>query len=85
MGLSSNEVDEPGAYSTQWRKSEREKQITYIKAYIWHLERWYWWTYLQGNNEDATTENRIVDTAGEGEGGKNQESSMEINTLPYVK
>ena len=39
--ISSNEVDEPRAYYTELRKSEREKQILYISAYIWNLERWY--------------------------------------------
>ena len=29
--VSSNEVDEPGAYYTEWSKSERERQILYIK------------------------------------------------------
>ena len=27
--ISSNEVDEPGAYYTEWNKSEREKQMSY--------------------------------------------------------
>ena len=36
--LSSNKVDEPRAYYTEWRKSEREKQISYINAYIWNLD-----------------------------------------------
>ena len=30
--VSSNEVDEPRAYYTEWSKSEREKQILYINA-----------------------------------------------------
>ena len=38
-------------------QSEREEWISYINAYIWNLERWYWWTYLQGSNGDADTEN----------------------------
>ena len=29
--VSSNEVDETGAYFTEWSKSERERQILYIK------------------------------------------------------
>ena len=37
--LSPNEVDEPRAYYTDWSKSEGEKQILYINAYIWNLER----------------------------------------------
>ena len=32
----------------------------------WTLERWYWWTCLQGSNGDADTENRLVDPVGEG-------------------
>ena len=48
--LSSNEVDEPRAYYTDWSKSERERQILYINTSMWNLERWYWWTYLQGCN-----------------------------------
>jgi len=37
---------------------KEKKQISYINAYIWNLERQYWWTYLQGNNGDAGTEDR---------------------------
>ena len=67
--LSSKEVDEPRSYYIEWSKSEREKRrekkkTLYINAYIWNLERWYWWTYL---------ENRSVDTVGEGEGRTNRE------------
>ena len=34
------EVDEIGAYYTEWSKSERKTPIQYINAYIWNLERW---------------------------------------------
>ena len=37
--ISSNEVDETGAYYTEWGKSERETPIQYINAYIWNLKR----------------------------------------------
>ena len=37
---SSNEVDETGAYYTEWSKAEWETPIQYINAYIWNLERW---------------------------------------------
>ena len=40
-------------------------------ACVWNLERWYWWTYLQGKNRDWDIENRLMDTAGEGEGERN--------------
>ena len=32
--VSSNEVEEPRAYYTEWSKSEREQQMLYINAYI---------------------------------------------------
>ena len=55
-------------------------------TYLWNLERWYWWTYLQGSNGDADIEDRLMDTGGgEGKGGTDGESSMETYTLPYVK
>ena len=38
--VSSNEVDEAGAYYTEWSKSERDTPIQYINTYIWNLERW---------------------------------------------
>ena len=38
--VSSNEVDEPGVYYTEWSKSERERQILYINTYIQNLEIW---------------------------------------------
>ena len=82
--VSSNAVDEPRAYYTQWSKSEREEQI-YINAYIWNLERWYWCTNLQGSNKDVYIENRVGDTEGEEEGGTNGERNTVKYTLPYVK
>ena len=41
--VSPNEVDEPRGCYTEWSKSEREKQVSYIHAHIWNLERWCWW------------------------------------------
>ena len=32
----------------EWNKSKREKQISYINTYIQNVEKWSWWTYLQG-------------------------------------
>ena len=34
------EVDETGAYYTEWSKPERKTPIQYTNAYIWNLERW---------------------------------------------
>ena len=39
--ISSNEMDEPRASYREWSKSEREKQMSYINAYIENLEKWY--------------------------------------------
>ena len=69
---------------SSWSKSERERQILYINRYTWNLEKWYWWTYLQGCNGDVDIENRFMDTEGEGEGGTNWESSIETFIWPYV-
>ena len=38
--VSSNEVEETGAYYTEWSKPERKTPIQYTNAYIWNLERW---------------------------------------------
>ena len=80
--VGSNEVDEPRAYYTKWSKSEKEKQILYINPYIWNLERWYWWTYLQGSNGDADRENGLTDKE---EGGMNGKSRMETYAFSSVQ
>jgi len=69
-------------------QKEKSKYHILIYIYMWKLEKWYRWTYLQGSNGDADTEKRLMDTLGswgKEEGGMNGESSMEIYTLPYVK
>ena len=65
---------------TKWSKSEREKQILYIKSYVWNLDKWYWLIYLWGRNKDAN-----VDRGWKGECGMNWESSINIYTLPCAK
>ena len=66
MWVSCSEVDELRPCYTE--RSKLEKQIPYINVYIWNLEKYYWWTYLQGRNRDGDIENRHVDTVGEGGG-----------------
>ena len=95
--VNSKEVDEPtkwSDYSSESEVSQKEKNkynihthtYIYIYMYIWNLERWYQWTYLQGNNGDAETENRLwIRAVGEGEGSTNGESRMETHALLYVK
>ena len=38
---------------------------------MWNLEKWYRETYFQGRNREADRENKLVATAGKGEGGMN--------------
>ena len=38
------DVEGPRVCHTEWNKSETEKQISYINAYIWNLERWHRYT-----------------------------------------
>ena len=40
---------------------------------------------MQGRNGDTDVENRLVDTAEEGESGPNAESSINIHTLSDVR
>ena len=44
MGVSWTQVDELGVCFTEWSKSDREKRVSHMNAYIWNLERRYWWT-----------------------------------------
>ena len=54
LWVSASAVDEPRAYFTEWSKSERERQILYINAYIQNLERLYQWSYIQAAKETQT-------------------------------
>ena len=58
--ISPKGVNEPITYYTQWSKSQRERQISYINICIWNLKRWYRWTCLQGSSGDADTEKRLL-------------------------
>ena len=58
------DVDGSRDCHAEWSKSEREKQISYINAYVWKLEKWYRWTALQGRNWDTDVENKRMDTKG---------------------
>ena len=46
-------------HHTEWSKSEREKQVSYINAYMWNLKNnWYRQSYLQSRNRDTDIENK---------------------------
>ena len=38
--------------------NQREKQISYINAYMWNLEEWYRPSYLQSRGRHTDTENK---------------------------
>ena len=82
--VSSNEVGEPTQSEVSQKKKNKYCILTHSR---WNLERWYWWTYLEGSNGDKDTENRHVDMGrGEEEEGRIYgESKMETCILPYVK
>ena len=81
----SNEVDETGAYYTEWSKSERETPIQYINTYIWNLEDRNDRPYMQDSKRDIDVKNWLLDYVGEGEGGMIWENSIETCISPYVK
>ena len=84
------DVDGSRDYHTEWSKSEREKQISYINTYMWSLEKWYRWTGLQGRNRVTDVENKRMDTKegkcrrGSGD-GMNWEIGIDIYTLIRIK
>ena len=61
--------------TVQSEVSQKDKYC--ILTYIWDLEKWYQWTYLQGSNGNADIEKGLVDTVWEGQGGAKEESGME--------
>ena len=78
-------MDETWVYYTEWSKSERERQILYSNTCMRNLERWYWWSYMQGSKGDTDVKDRLLDSVGEGDGAMIWENSTETYMLPYVK
>ena len=66
---------------TDWSKSEREEQTLYNITYMWNLEKWYRWTYLQSRNRDTDIENKRMGTKRLRGGGMNWEIGIDIYTL----
>ena len=74
----------------EWSGSEREKQVSYINAYLWNLEKWCRWTGLQARNRDTDAENKCMDTkrgqqGGGGGDGINWEIGIDIYTRICIK
>ena len=93
-GIKRNEIcsymDGPRDCHTEWSKSEREKQLSYINAYMWNLEELYRWTSLQDRNRDTDVEKKRMDTKGgkwQGGGGDgmNWEIGIDIYTRICIK
>ena len=60
--------------------SQKEKEnILYTNAYMWSLERWYWWIYLQGSNGETYREQTDGHEERGGEGEMYEESHMETS------
>ena len=60
----------------------REKQIFYINAYIWNIEKWHRSTYLQGKDRDADVKDRLVNTWEKEKVGRIERVAL---TNPYVR
>ena len=63
-------------------QTEKDK-YQYDIAYMWNQKNIYKWTYLQNRGRPTDTENKLMVTKGEREGGINEEFG--INTLIYIK
>ena len=61
--------------------SEIGKQILYINAYIWNLERWYSRTYLQGSSGNTDREKVLVDM---GQGRKRWDKFRDQHRNIYI-
>ena len=79
------DMDGPRDCHTEWSKSEREKQILYINVYMWNIEKWYRWTYLQSRNTDTDVENKRMDTEGGRGCAMNWDIGIDIYTLLCIK
>ena len=75
-----------GLYSPWGHKeSDTTERFSLHNVYMWNLERWYRYIYLQVKNRDTDLENWYVDMGeGEGEGAVNFEMRLDIYTLCCV-
>ena len=77
-------MDGPRACHAEWRKSDRERQISYDIAYMWNLKKWYKWTYLQNRNRVTDVENKLMVTKGDrGARNKLRDWDWNIHTTIY--
>ena len=63
-----------------------ERQMPYDNAYMWNLQKWYKWTYLQSRNWVTDVENKLTVTEVEkGRHGVNCKIRIDIYTLLHRK
>ena len=82
--VSSDEMDEPRTYYTEWSESERERQTSYLNTHKQTLEKWYWRIYLQGSSGETDIENRLMDMGRGGERGGEVEMCGKSNMETYI-
>ena len=69
-------------YHTEWRKSEKQISQIIIYAYMWNLEKWYKWSYLQSRNRGTNVERKYMDTKGEKCG--DELGDLDLHTLSIL-
>ena len=80
-----SDVDGPRGYHTEWSESEREEQILYNITYMWNLEKWHRWTYLQSRHRNTDVENGCTDTGGGERGGMRWKNGTDMCAWLYIK
>ena len=65
-------------------KSKREKQMSCSITYMWSLEKWYRWTYLQSRNGVTDIQDKLMVPQG-GKSGMNWETWTDLYTLVHIK
>ena len=82
--VSSNEVDETGAYYTEWSQKEEHKHCILMHTYGIEKDS-NDNPICKATKDTQMLRNRLVDPVGEGKGGMVWENSIETCILPYVK
>ena len=78
------DVDGHREHHTEWSQSEKGKQVPYVNTYMWNLEGWYRWSYLQSRKRGTDIENKHMDIKGERR-EVNWEIESEIHTVLSIK
>ena len=79
------DVNGPRDCHTEWSKSERGKQLSHIKGYIWNIQKLCRRTYMQSRNRYADVEKKSMNSKQGGGGRMNWEVGTDIFTLLCIK